>query len=990
MEICPFCGSENIYFSRKRQLYVCEDCDETFSDETSETSQKASTGSGLQLFFSYGHDRNRPLVERIKRDLERRGHHVWIDSSEIRAGDHWRDDILNGVLNTASVIAFLSEYSTRSPGVCLDELKIAVCVRGADVKTVLLEPESRIRPPATLSDIQWLDMSDWYEIKNSPVADFEQWYQNKFSELCRVIESGQSEELSGDIHTLKEQLCPYLNTEKEYRLLSKEFCGRAWLNEAIETWRVHGNSNALIIYGAPGSGKSAFSVNYAHYNDAVLGCFLCEWNRERTIVPERLLRTIAFRLAAKLPDYRSLLLRQLSDGAQLEDMSPEDLFDYLLAYPLSHLVDGNRETGLVVVDGLDEAAVEGHNPLADVFVRCVNRLPRWIKFVFTSRRERNVTQPFQGCDSLDLILDMPQGYNDIKAYLLKELAPELRAASNQMEVLNKICERSEGIFLYAELLVEDIRSGVLTLAEAGSLPKGLPAFYRTSMERKFPNRDSFISVRGLLEALSVEDTVPEELSRGACGGTRYEHLRQLDLLGAWINRFEDDGLSTLAFSHKSLRDWFTNPDKSGPFFVDRSVGALRLARLCRSSLEGELPDNERPQERLREFELAHVGDYYAIAGSYSDLEDFLLAHTEWLNPCWLTWDRFPINWDQRKLIEAFWSASGRNGFLRELQRSGNTRFLQWVFETLKERHPVQQFDRELVVIYMDVVHLSGDYAKAVEIADSYLGARMQNIETDEFLSMMSVRRLHNSMFYRPVKGLLDEALALYERLDDRFPNVYNELLFLIGGNLGVLYGDWDFCRLWLDRSEQFATAHGLTDFRKRNARKTADCLCHFGQLSQAHELLEHFVNPNEKITGRYEAYLMGALANINTCLDNDDEALTCYEKVLSFSSAKGIIGWVAHANLGIANINLKLGNLREAVDFGNRAHEAYQRIRQEWGLIMSEALLAACESAMGVAPLRIACESAIRHASQMQYGSCSEAIRELTDGTQGFLKLYFL
>lgn len=29
MERCPFCGSEDIYYSKKRKIFVCEDCDET-------------------------------------------------------------------------------------------------------------------------------------------------------------------------------------------------------------------------------------------------------------------------------------------------------------------------------------------------------------------------------------------------------------------------------------------------------------------------------------------------------------------------------------------------------------------------------------------------------------------------------------------------------------------------------------------------------------------------------------------------------------------------------------------------------------------------------------------------------------------------------------------------------------------------------------------------------------------------------------------------
>ena len=95
MERCLFCGSEDIYYSKKRKIFVFEDCDETFSEHQLSTFQdKNQSKVGLDLFFSYGHDKNRVLVERIKQDLEKRGHRVWIDTSEIKAGDHWRNDIL--------------------------------------------------------------------------------------------------------------------------------------------------------------------------------------------------------------------------------------------------------------------------------------------------------------------------------------------------------------------------------------------------------------------------------------------------------------------------------------------------------------------------------------------------------------------------------------------------------------------------------------------------------------------------------------------------------------------------------------------------------------------------------------------------------------------------------------------------------------------------------------------------------------------------------
>ena len=147
---------------------------------------------------------------------------------------------------------------------------------------------------------------------------------------------------------------------------------------------------------------------------------------------------------------------------------------------------------------------------------------------------------------------------------------------------------------------------------------------------------------------------------------------------------------------------------------------------------------------------------------------------------------------------------------------------------------------------------------------------------------------------------------------------------------------------------------------------------------------------HSEITGRYEAYLVGALANLYTCMSNDDEALECYERLLKYTSTNGIVGWTAHAYLGIANTNFRLGNTKEAVDFAKRARSIYSRIQQEWGLIMTEALLAACESRVGIAPIHVACDKAIRHAQRMQYGSCVSSIEDLCSGKNNFLELYFL
>ena len=102
----------------------------------------------MRIFLSYGHDSNEDLVRRIRADLEERGHSVWFDKSEIRAGDDWRREITDGILGSNRVLSFLSKYSTRDPGVCLDELAIALGVKGGNIQTVLVESETEARPAA--------------------------------------------------------------------------------------------------------------------------------------------------------------------------------------------------------------------------------------------------------------------------------------------------------------------------------------------------------------------------------------------------------------------------------------------------------------------------------------------------------------------------------------------------------------------------------------------------------------------------------------------------------------------------------------------------------------------------------------------------------------------------------------------------------------------------------------------------------------------------
>ena len=160
----------------------------------------------MKIFLSYGHDHNKPLVEHIERDLKVAGHNVWKDESQIKAGADWRRSIVDGIKDSDWVLGFLSKYSVRTPGVCLDELGIALHEKGGIISTVLLEGDAS--PPVSVSHIQWLDMHEWAERQAQDGAAFEKWYRAKLEQLLALLGRPTTQHFAGEIAELEHRLRP--------------------------------------------------------------------------------------------------------------------------------------------------------------------------------------------------------------------------------------------------------------------------------------------------------------------------------------------------------------------------------------------------------------------------------------------------------------------------------------------------------------------------------------------------------------------------------------------------------------------------------------------------------------------------------------------------------------------------------------------------------------------------------------------------------------
>lgn len=599
----------------------------------------------LRIFLSYGHDGNEPLVRRIKADLDARQHAVWFDKTPeagkgIRAGDNWREAITDGIARSHKFVSFLSKHSTRDPGVCRDEIAIALGVKGGDIQTILVESEAEVQPPVNISHVQWLDMHDWKERRTAGEAAWEEWYQTKLAEIIRVVESEESRRFAGEIEALNTHLKPIRSDARFQTLLGKGFIGRKWLFDSVENWRnpqskiqnPQSQSRLFWITGDPGVGKSAFAAQLTHTrSDAVTAAQFVEWDKPDHRDARRVIRSLAFQLATRLPSYRKLLLT-LPEIAELDRKNADELFDYLLANPLKMEIGGGRERQLIVIDALDEAGDAGRNPLVEMLARHAPRLPDWLGIVVTSRPESAVQTPLQGLNPFVLDTRTEANRADLRDYLRQKLAPQLHARPDADRLIGQILEKSEGVFLYVERFCDDVQQNHLSLDRPEQFPQGLGGIFCQWFQRQFPDLDKFRQdVRPALRAiLAAREPLPVEILQ------RLFHWQDEELrdftrtLGSLFPVTKEANSEVIKPYHKSLTDWFGDHTKAGSYFVSVADGTRHIGKYCAASWrQGNryaLSETVYYLTESREFsavgELLYSADFQRMKCSTCGLQEF--------------------------------------------------------------------------------------------------------------------------------------------------------------------------------------------------------------------------------------------------------------------------------------------------------------------------------------------------------------------------------
>ena len=594
---CPQCYTEHQFELKTKSKHICSNCN-----------NEMLTGFSKQnVFLTYSDDHNYQVVEKIKLDMEARGHEVFIDKENVTDTPTWKEK-LHSELKEKSVVSFLSEQAVSNPGDCLDQIGVALGAKGGHIQTILLEKETKVSPPPSVSHVQWLNMSDWQDKLDTDNL----WYGNKILELLNVIESSENVNFAGEIKKLNEYLRPIISSQRINQLISQPFIGRQWVFDAIEQWRTADDNKRIFwLSGLPGVGKSAVSAQLAHYcKDKVAAVHFCDYSNSEHRIAARVIRSICYQLCTRIPEFRKkiLFIPEVFDH-RIDKMDSSELFECIIINPLSLLIDSGRDRSLIVIDALDEATENKRNKLVDILAKYADRIPQWIRFLVTGRPEKELTGSLKDMEYNLLDISSKQNKADLEAYIHLKLPKQLAQCKDGQNAITNLIEKSEGIFLYIVQVCEEILQGHFCLTEPDKFPIGLDGLYYAfflrltgQVDKCKEEVDTMVYHEKYHTQLSmvmaaIED-LPTSIIKESCNWSD-EQLNRflLQIRTLFPTGTAADGETIHPF-HKTIVDWIGNAERAKQFVVDKDLGHQTIINNIEPKFENKEPLSVYGQRNL--------------------------------------------------------------------------------------------------------------------------------------------------------------------------------------------------------------------------------------------------------------------------------------------------------------------------------------------------------------------------------------------------------
>jgi tetratricopeptide (TPR) repeat protein len=325
-------------------------------------------------------------------------------------------------------------------------------------------------------------------------------------------------------------------------------------------------------------------------------------------------------------------------------------------------------------------------------------------------------------------------------------------------------------------------------------------------------------------------------------------------------------------------------------------------------------------------------------------------------------------------------------FLENLQRRGGSgpalEFLAPQLDSIRDTTLRLKF----ASILFDMMHLRGRYEDAATLIEQELAFHTRSdSQLTPLLLSLRIRLLHHEMFYRPVDDLWSGMLELLPQCDPGSPS-YGEILFMLGGNLGALRGDYREARRFLVRALRHALRRGDDYLLSRCLRKYGDYLRCRGHLQLALAALREARRLAQRGRGtRQRIYVTGCLGDLERQRKNFGAARELFEQTLVWAKEAYIPGWVGHAYLGMAELAFATDQVEQAQILIEQAESHYRNTRPGhlWGEMQVGFLRGRLLLATGRQQWRDVLEETRRRALAVGYQRDAALIQQALDHHSG-------
>ena len=332
------------------------------------------------------------------------------------------------------------------------------------------------------------------------------------------------------------------------------------------------NRKIIILSGFPGMGKSCFLWNFKkakeEHNKTILAYFFCQSdNRSHTV--SYIVKSILWQMADKNIQLKRAIVSHLQAAMQKEPTALDDITVLFKNGICNSIRDADLSAcHFIVMDALDELL--DAKTMLDLITQNADAIPNQLKFIISSRPSNDLDGFDKNVEPIHLDPSAMENKMVISSYFRKRLAQYPLADLDT--VIPILTEKSEGNFLYASKVCDEIDNGYIDLNHPEEIPMGLREIYMKDFNRLFAKINDYEAYQKILAMLCmVKEPISLPLLQKILDTNKINTVTASAFTKKMYSILNENVEHSIRFYHKYVYDWLLDKHLSGKYCIDPSA-----------------------------------------------------------------------------------------------------------------------------------------------------------------------------------------------------------------------------------------------------------------------------------------------------------------------------------------------------------------------------------------------------------------------------------